>query len=277
MKRLIVIISTLILCVSLKAQYYVYEINGEVFVKGTEWTSAYKTMQVQPSDLIRTNDYSSVVILDRNQNKLYSLQSTSSASLKTLIQGQRNGGQSLLGEVAQALYNVLFKSNDKSMDAYQRTSGVTYRDQDDDMLIAQALKSSSSSHGNVSFRLINEYTGTAISGAKVGEMAVVEVTNNTSKGLYINIADFDSAGNAAPILPADENNTMTHLYMPAHSVVRLSNYPIEFYEPCGTDKLVLVAYHKPFNMMNVLQLMPTVPAIQSDDVHIYSSHMTISR
>ena len=89
MKRLIVIISTLILCVSLKAQYYVYEINGEVFVKGTEWTSAYKTMQVQPSDLIRTNDYSSVVILDRNQNKLYSLQSTSPASLKTLIQGQK--------------------------------------------------------------------------------------------------------------------------------------------------------------------------------------------
>lgn len=277
MKRLIVIIVGLILCVSIKAQYYVYEINGEVFIKGTEWKSAYKTMQVQPSDLVRTNDYSSVVILDRNQNKLYSLQSSSPKSLKTLIQGQRSGGHSLLGEVAQALYNVLFKSNDKSMDAYQRTIGVTYRDEDDDMLIAQALKSSQSSHGNVSFRLINEYTGTAITSAKIGEIAVVEVTNNTSKGLYINIADSDSAGNIAPILPADENNTMTHLYMPAYSVVRLKNYPVEFYEPCGTDKLVLVAYHKPFNMMNVLQLMQTVPAIQSNDVYIYSSYITIRR
>lgn len=275
MRKILIILTAIILCSNAKAQYYVYEINGEAFAKGTSWNPAYKTMSVQLSDYIRTDKYSSIVILDRNSDRLYTFQSTTPETLNTLIHEQKSSSHSLLKEVSQALFSALFKTNNKSMEAYNNTSGVTYRNEDDDLHIAQALNASCSNSNKVTFRFIDPVTGQAVTQGKVGGFTIVEITNNTPSGLYINIADFDSEGNVAPIFPTDENNTMTHLYMPAYSVVRLNNYPIEFYYPCGTDKMVLVGYEKPFNMMNVLQLMETAKTSTSSKVYTYSSSITI--
>lgn len=277
MRKILIILTAIILCSNAKAQYYVYEINGEAFVKGTSWNPAYKTMSVQLSDYIRTDKYSSIVILDRNSDRLYTFQSTTPETLNTLIHEQKSSSHSLLKEVSQALFSALFKTNNKSMEAYNNTSGVTYRNEDDDLHIAQALNASCSNSNKVTFRFIDPVTGQAVTQGKVGGLTIVEITNNTPSGLYINIADFDSEGNVAPIFPTDENNTMTHLYMPAYSVVRLENYPIEFYYPCGTDKMVLVGYEKPFNMMNVLQLMETAKPSTSSKVYTYSSSITIGQ
>lgn len=277
MRKILIILTAIILCSNAKAQYYVYEINGEAFVKGTSWNPAYKTMSVQLSDYIRTDKYSSIVILDRNSDRLYTFQSTTPETLNTLIHEQKSSSHSLLKEVSQALFSALFKTNNKSMEAYNNTSGVTYRNEDDDLHIAQALNASCSNSNKVTFRFIDPVTGQAVIQGKVGGLTIVEITNNTPSGLYINIADFDSEGNVAPIFPTDENNTMTHLYMPAYSVVRLENYPIEFYYPCGTDKMVLVGYEKPFNMMNVLQLMETAKPSTSSKVYTYSSSITIGQ
>ena len=277
MRKILIILTAIILCSNAKAQYYVYEINGQAFVKGTNWNPAYKTMSVQLSDYIRTDKYSSIVILDRNSDRLYTFQSTTPETLNTLIHEQKSSSHSLLKEVSQALFSALFKTNNKSMEAYNNTSGVTYRNEDDDLHIAQALNASCSNSNKVTFRFIDPVTGQAVTQGKVGGLTIVEITNNTPSGLYINIADFDSEGNVAPIFPTDENNTMTHLYMPAYSVVRLENYPIEFYYPCGTDKMVLVGYEKPFNMMNVLQLMETAKPSTSSKVYTYSSSITIGQ
>lgn len=277
MRKILIILTAIILCSNAKAQYYVYEINGQAFVKGTSWNPAYKTMSVQLSDYIRTDKYSSIVILDRNSDRLYTFQSTTPETLNTLIHEQKSSSHSLLKEVSQALFSALFKTNNKSMEAYNNTSGVTYRNEDDDLHIAQALNASCSNSNKVTFRFIDPVTGQAVTQGKVGGLTIVEITNNTPSGLYINIADFDSEGNVAPIFPTDENNTMTHLYMPAYSVVRLENYPIEFYYPCGTDKMVLVGYEKPFNMMNVLQLMETAKPSTSSKVYTYSSSITIGQ
>ena len=277
MRKILIILTAIILCSNAKAQYYVNEINGEAFVKGTSWNPAYKTMSVQLSDYIRTDKYSSIVILDRNSDRLYTFQSTTPETLNTLIHEQKSSSHSLLKEVSQALFSALFKTNNKSMEAYNNTSGVTYRNEDDDLHIAQALNASCSNSNKVTFRFIDPVTGQAVTQGKVGGLTIVEITNNTQSGLYINIADFDSEGNVAPIFPTDENNTMTHLYMPAYSVVRLENYPIEFYYPCGTDKMVLVGYVKPFNMMNVLQLMETAKPSTSSKVYTYSSSITIGQ
>ena len=275
MRKILIILTAIILCSNAKAQYYVYEINGEAFVKGTSWNPAYKTMSVQLSDYIRTDKYSSIVILDRNSDRLYTFQSTTPETLNTLIHEQKSSSHSLLKEVSQALFSALFKTNNKSMEAYNNTSGITYRNEDDDLHIAQALNASCSNSNKVTFRFIDPVTGQTVTQGKVGGLTIVEITNNTPSGLYINIADFDSEGNVAPIFPTDENNTMTHLYMPAYSVVRLNNYPIEFYYPCGTDNMVLVGYEKPFNMMNVLQLMETAKPSTSSKVYTYSSSITI--
>lgn len=277
MRKILIILTAIILCSNAKAQYYCYEINGEAFVKGTSWNPAYKTMSVQLSDYIRTDKYSSIVILDRNSDRLYTFQSTTPETLNTLIHEQKSSSHSLLKEVSQALFSALFKTNNKSMEAYNNTSGVTYRNEDDDLHIAQALNASCSNSNKVTFRFIDPVTGQAVIQGKVGGLTIVEITNNTPSGLYINIADFDSEGNVAPIFPTDENNTMTHLYMPAYSVVRLENYPIEFYYPCGTDKMVLVGYEKPFNMMNVLQLMETAKPSTSSKVYTYSSSIIIGQ
>lgn len=275
MRKILIILTAIILCINANAQYYVYEINGEAFVKGTNWNPAYKTMSVQLSDYLRTDRYSSIVILDRNSDRLYTFQSTTPETLNTLIHEQKSSSHSLLKEVSQALFSALFKTNNKSMEAYNNTSGVTYRNEDDDLHIAQALNASCSNSNKVTFRFISPDTGLVANQGNIGSLAIVEITNNTPSGLYINIADFDSEGNVAPIFPTDENNTMTHLYMPAYSVVRLNNYPIEFYFPCGTDNMVLVGYEKPFNMMNVLKLMKTAEPSPSSKVYTYSSSITI--
>ena len=277
MKRIITYLVGALLCFSANAQHFVYEINGNAYVKSSTWKAAYRSMQVNLTDSIRTDGYSAVVILDRNSNRLYSLQATRSELVQDLLNEQKKTSRSLIKEVCQGLFATLFTNNNKSMEAYNRSSGVTYRDEDSDLIVAQALAASKSSSSEVTFRIIDRHTGHTLTETQVGELAVAEITNNTGVGLYINIADFDSAGNMAPIFPADENSTMLHLYMPARSVVRLYNYPVEFFEPRGTDTLVLVAYHKPFNLMNVLNMLKDVQAHPSQEVHTWSSPITIGK
>ena len=169
----------------------------------------------------------------------------------------------------------MFGKNEKSMEAYERSSGVTYRDEDDEKTIAQALVGTQRKDANISLRMLDLITGEPVEEAMMGQTAVAEVTNNTGKPLYFNIADFDSEGNVAPILPFDECQNMLHLYLPPYSVVRLYQFPIEFCEPRGVDRLVLVAYPKPFNLANVLNLMKTAAPSYSPDVYSKTIHMRI--
>ena len=75
----------------------------------------------------------------------------------------------------------------------------------------------------------------------------------------------------------DEHHTMTHLYIPANSVIRLKDYPVEFYEPLGVDTLVLVAYHKPFDIANVVRMLQSATPQNALDVYINSSTITITK
>ena len=276
MRRLTMILAALLMSLAAEAQYYVYESNGEALVrKNTGWTDAYKTMSVELSDSIRTAEYSSVVILDRTDSELYSFQSRQASTLENLIAGYKKSSKGLFREAIQGIYAAMFGKNEKSMDAYSKTSGVSYRDKDNDMIVAKALRAATSGTGDIYFRLLDRYTGEQLVEARVGQLAVVEITNNTGQELFFNIADFDSEGNVAPILPCDDQQNMLHLFLPPHSVVRLNEYPVEFYEPRGTDRLVLVAYPKPFNLMNVLQMLQLVKPAASKDVHLQFSSIKI--
>lgn len=278
MRRLIFIIVATLLCTNLSAQYYVYETTGDVFIKVDDaWKQAYKTMMVQPSNLIRTERYASVVILDRGNDKLYTFQSTTPEALESLIKGQKQSSNTLLKEVSQELYVAMFKGNDKSKDVSNYTSGVAYRDENVDSYIAQALAYSRSNTDAVSLCVVDEFNGEVLPYARIGVLGVVEITNNTSENLYVNVIDFDSEGNISPIFPMDEHHTMTHLYIPANSVIRLKDYPVEFYEPLGVDTLVLVAYHKPFDIANVVRMLQSATPQNASDVYINSSTITITK
>lgn len=278
MRKLIFIIVATLLCANLSAQYYVYETTGDVFIKVDDaWKQAYKTMMVQPSNLIRTERYASVVILDRGNDKLYTFQSTTPETLESLIKGQKQSSNTLLKEVSQELYVAMFKGNDKSKDVSNYTSGVSYRDENIDSYIAQALAYSRSNTDAVSLCVVDEFNGEVLPYARIGVLGVVEITNNTSENLYVNVIDFDSEGNISPIFPMDEHHTMTHLYIPANSVIRLKDYPVEFYEPLGVDTLVLVAYHKPFDIANVVRMLQSATPQNASDVYINSSTITITK
>lgn len=278
MRRLIIIFAAVLLCTNLSAQCYVYETTGDVLVEvDGAWKSAYKTMSVKPSNLIKTEQYSSVVILDRGNNKLYTFQSPTPVSLESLIKNQKTRTKTLIDEVAQELYFAMFKGNNKSKDISNYTSGVTYRDENVDRYIAQALASSQSNTDVVSLCVVDDLNGEVLSCARIGVLGVIEITNNSSENLYVNVLDFDSEGNISPIFPMDEYHTMTHLYIPANSVVRLRDYPVEFYEPLGVDTLVLVAYHKPFDIANVVKMLQSVTPQNAVDVYINSSTITIAR
>lgn len=276
MRRLETCLAAMLVCLAANAQYYVSEINGEAFVrKGSGWEPAVRTMSVAVSDSLRTSDYSCLVILDRGAGRLYSLQTPQATTLGELIKGQKKQSPSLVGEVVAGIWNAMFGKNEKSMEAYERGSGVTYKDEDDEKTIAQALVGTQRKDANISLRMLDFTTGEPVEEIMVGQTAVAEVTNNTGKPLYFNIADFDSEGNVAPILPFDECQTMLHLYLPPYSVVRLYQFPIEFCEPRGVDRLVLVAYPKPFNLANVLNLMKTAAPSYSPDVYSKTIHMRI--
>lgn len=278
MRKLIFIIVATLLCTNLSAQYYVYETTGDVFIKVDDaWKQAYKTMMVQSSNLIRTERYASVVILDRGNDKLYTFQSTTPETLESLIKGQKQSSNTLLKEVSQELYVAMFKGNDKSKDVSNYTSGVSYRDENVDSYIAQALACSRSNTDAVSLCVVDEFNGEVLPYARIGVLGVVEITNNTSENLYVNVIDFDSEGNISPIFPMDEHHTMTHLYIPANSVIRLKDYPVEFYEPLGVDTLVLVAYHKPFDIANVVRMLQSATPQNASDVYINSSTITITK
>lgn len=278
MRKLLIAIVAILLCPNLSAQCYVYETTGDVFVKVDDsWKPAYKTMSVLPSNLIRTEQYSSVVILDRDNDKLYTFQSSTPTSLESLIKSRKKSATTLLKEVSQELYVVMFKSNDKSKDISNYTSGVTYRDENVDRYVAQALASSRSNTDAVSLCVVDDLNGEVLSYARIGVLGVIEITNNSGENLFVNVLDFDSKGNISPIFPMDEYHTMMHLYIPANSVVRLRDYPVEFYEPIGVDTLVLVAYHKPFDIANVVKMLQSVTPQNAVDVYINSSTITIAR
>ena len=276
MKKLILFLAVALSAISAGAQNFIYEMTGEVTVwHDGKWMNAYKTMQLSPEDSIRTAEFSSVVVLDRTSDRIYSFQSVCPAALADLAASQKPKTRRLLAEVAQGLLNALFTRNDRSMSAYDGVSGVSYRGEDEDRMVAAALAAGQKSSASVSFRILDCRTMKPTDVVQVGEEAVVEVINHADTPLYFNIIDTDSSGNSAPVLPFDELQTMLHLYIPPMSVVGLEEYPIGFYEPCGVDRLTLVASVFPFDLQNVIDMIPSVRPSASPDVHLFRSSLRI--
>ena len=258
------------------AQCYVYEVTGEVFIcHDGQWRNACRTMQVSADDHIRTGQFSSVVILDRGNGRLYAFQCVEATPLSDLISRNRPKTKRLLPEILQGLFNALFSSNDKSMSAYETVSGVVYRGEEEDRIIASAIAAGQPSSPLLSFRMLDRKSMQPLTEVHVGDEAVVEVTNHADFSVYFNIIDTDAAGNSAPVLPFDEHQTMLHLYAPPHSTVRLTAYPVGFYEPCGGDTLTLVASVHPFNLKNVINLLSSAEPSPSRDVFIQRSSINI--
>lgn len=276
MKRFILILVCLICACSAQAQYYVYQVTGDVSIcRDGVWEDAYVTRKLSGKDLVRTGDRSCVVILDRKNEKVYSFQSITPAPLEKLVNAQSPKSRKLTSEVCQGIYDVMFRQGQRSRSAYEMVSGATYRGEDADRVIASALAADQGSSEQVSFRLVAVDSDDTVYEAKAGQLAVVEVTNHADIPLYFNLIDIDSEGSVSVVMPFDEYQTMLHLYIPPRSVIRYAAYPIEFYEPAGVDNLVLAAYHEPFNLNNVLKLLPQSVPATSEEVFLSRAKVRI--
>ena len=277
MKRLVFILMALFVALSVNAQMYVYGVNGQASVcKDGKWSAAYSSLSLQPADLVKTGDGSYLVVLDRGESKMYSFQSAFPRTVEELVRAQKPKTKSLIGEVCQAIFDAIFVKKGSEMSAYDNVSGVTYRSEDEDRMIAAAIASGQSSSRKVSFRFV-DVNGNVLNKIQSGQIAYVEVISRLDYPVFVNFIDFDSKGSVGPVFPLTEKEVQIRLLVPPQSVVRFEGLPVEFYEPLGNDQVVMVASPHPFDVANVLKLLPTVEPVMSKDIALFRQTITIYR
>lgn len=237
-----------------KAQeYQVFSINGnaERFV-GKEWKPLVKAQPLKGSDKVRTSKKGSLTILDNSRRKVYAVQCENGGRVDVLTATQRARAKSLSKEAFAEVAKNMFGKQDER---YATRGGVTYRGENSDETLASWLKANVNSEftiSNSSFSLtlhvMNPTTHQAVHTVHVGESVELEVVNESDEMLYAGVVDIDAEGVWSAV------STNCEL-IPPHSTVLLP-YPVEFFEPLGTDHLLLVAYTEAFNLQRVIELMP---------------------
>ena len=277
MKRCIFTICTNLLALCIMAQYYAYGINGEVqIMRNGNWQNVYSSMELQASDLVKTSEYGNLTILDRTNNKIYSIQATNAQPLEQLIQTTQRKTSRLSFEYIQGMFNKLFGREDASTESMRTIGGVTYRGEEEERNIAEALVNSAKSLYPVSFLLIDLQTMEAVEYVRNGGTYILQMNNMSDTPLYMNIIYTDEKGETSAMLPLDENQTMLHLYIPAFSNVRLTEFPLSFTPPGVINWLTLVASPMPFDLSSVIYYMQSSELQQANISASTSSH-TVGR
>lgn len=246
MRRLkLISILLLVSCSAFAQKLWVYSINGIAEKKeGTAWIALQRTDKLSASDLIRTGETSSLTILDRLNNKLYSFQGKAPASVKFIIESQQKNPS-----LAKEFISYLWKSVNGKVPTEIKSTGVVYRDGDNASLIAQNL-----TKYKVDVTLLSAETGDELGDVvKIGQRALFKITNHADVPLFVNVVDVDSAGNMAACIPIITLSILPLLMVPANSEVVLNSFPVEFSRPVGTDILIPIAWHEPFYVDSVIE------------------------
>lgn len=279
MKRWLTLIALLVMTGTMMAQYYAYSMNGKVqLMRDGEWQNVYSTMELQETDLVQTEEYGNLTVLDRTNNKMYSIQSAEALPLRQLMLRQA-GTRWLTTEYIIGMYKKLFdKERTKGIET---SGGVTYRGETEEREIARALLNTCKSSYTVSFALLDIHTMEPIDRIQEEQPVIVQFNNMSDTPLYMNIIDTDADGIQSALFPLDEKKTMLQLYIPALSCVRIQEYPFVF-APAGTsDRLTLVAYPYPFDLRNVIKKMaePEVQKAGSSipEIGVYQQTVQITK
>ena len=262
MRKLFVTFVLLCFAVSLSAQHlFVMGINGtaEINKKG-EWVSLVKAQALFDNDIIRTSRFGNITILDNERGKVYSVQSETGAQVQNLIATQKSSVKRIFKETIEVISDILFSKKDKATDNYQTTGGVTYRSDNADEMIAAWLKNNlndkyeiNNSSFDFTLQVVDKYLNIPIQEIQAGDYANLLVSNNNDIPLYVNIIDIDGNQEWTAVIPKDEVEMMSSLLIPPHASVILP-YSIQFFEPVGTDQMILLAYPLPFNIQRIINL-----------------------
>ena len=256
MKRIFLLIAILPISLMLAAQYYAYSCNGKVQVmRQGQWQEVFTGMELQETDLLQTEEYGKVVMIDRTNSKLYTIQSSEAKPIGTLISNLQQKTPKLFVEYVQGIFNKMLGVEEKQTDGFDTEGGVTYRGEDENRAVALGLLNQHRSQYPLSMLLLDNQTMQPVRNVREGQTVIVQVNNLSDTPLYINVIDIDSEGNKAAIFPADEHQTMLNLYIPALSNIRLYAYPIAFSPGNTIERLQLIAYPLPFDLPKVLKLI----------------------
>lgn len=255
MKRIInstlALLAALLLAGPAAAQTYrVASVNGEAScLRSGSWSALSPRETLSSTDVVRIGERSVLSVIDREESKLYALKAQKEAPLLEIIRAQ---SRSALGRFAANFMRALTRGDTEKI---SHEANVSYKDLNADGAIYAAMADPAyRSARPVSMTLVDEQTGQEISGsAEIGRRFFFRVTNRASEPLFVNVLDVASDGSLYDCLPIDEGGTMLHLLVPAESTVDLRRYPMEFSEPAGTDRLILAAYDRPFDLRNVIK------------------------
>lgn len=232
-------------------EYQVFSINGTAQrLDGKQWKTLVKAQPLTGDDQVRTSKNGTLTILDNNRRKIYAVQSEKGGKVETLTATQRARAKSLTQEAFTEVTKAMFGKQDER---YATRGGVTYRGDNADEQVAAWLKASVNAKFNirhssftVALHALNPVTHKTVRSVQVGETVELMVVNESDEALYVGVIDIDAESVWSAVSPNCE-------LMPPHSTVILP-YPIEFYEPRGTDHLLLVAYTEMYDPVRVVEL-----------------------
>ena len=219
-----------------------YSVNGEVEIRTSAssfWRRLTPIQELNLSDSLRFGAKSSVTVLDRSKEKVYALQSTTSGSVASLLNASDKRGNKKRGGLVSYLWNSF--RGDNSADNLRNAAGVVYRDNGIEGSLAHAVLAGTNT-GQIELRLYDMESGLPIKDeASIGQVAVVNVVNNSRNDFFVNLVDKDASGHYYPCFPAVDAQQLMQLYIPAQSNVLLTSFPIVFGEPRGKEQLILIA------------------------------------
>jgi hypothetical protein len=231
-------------------RFQVASFNGEVsrLQKGAHIPLSIRET-VQGADSVSIGEGAFLSVIDKNAGKLYALKSQKSEPLATIVKNQQ---QSTMSKFVSRFVQALMRGDTEKI---SHTAHVIYKDVSYDKQVYAALsKSDYRSVYPLSMRLIDAETGREITGkAAIGRKFFFRITNDAPHPVFVNVLDISSDGSMYDCFPIDEGGTMLHLLMPAQSVREFRDYPMEFSEPAGNDRLLLIACEQPFDLRNIIR------------------------
>lgn len=255
---------------ALHAQNYtVYSVIGGVkTIQGKSTTPLKPRKQVSAQTRLLIEPESAVTLLDEKNNKMYSLASKGTYTVKQLIAQSKDGGKSLTKQYMSYLVKQLFTDGSEKMlhpDTYMQVTATSYRSESkDSMLMNKLMLMLPDSQGKSAEQLLCEPTTRMVTDLRVrfeliscesglpmsnvvstNTSSYVRVYNDSEEPLYVNVLNIDEQGNKYLVLPVDAAATCAHLLVPAMSTVSFKSEPFIFSDVKSKEVFLMLATEDP--------------------------------
>lgn len=259
MKRYASIFCFLVCLIAAQATIYVYSTKDAVQIqRNGQWANLFVGDTVQGTDWIQTGEFGKVDFYDDNINNFISIQSSTPQQVKQLIDQNNTKTSSLPQEYRRGIRDALRGRTEIINDLWNtRGGGVSRGSEDWDYQVCTALlnRKNGASDYSIKFSIIDYRTMQSVTKVAENQQIIIEVSNNSNTPLFVNIIDCMPNGDKEALVKVDSFDAIMDLHIPAHSIIRLTNYPISFFPANTTDTLQLIASPVPFNLSNVLNMM----------------------